>query len=291
MSEHPRIIVLNGLRRSGTSIVWNILESHPSVCSPLGETGEIIYRELLKWLPALPTKLIVRTALTWSGAPLTLARRFDGAIKKALWAGKLANIKDPDNRFKYEGVPYSPEEIASAVLCLKSVNLDTFLVGYFARHYDDVRFIGLIRNGYAILDGAMRHGDTAEKAGRDYLRVGQRMIRDAREQSKYLLLKFEDVLEDPFAAAARLYEFTGLEPVELQKLRLKSKRVLSRDGRHEVRFGDEDRKYWFDREQIWSILDKGINRTQLDRLSAKDVRTFERHASPVLEHFGYAAQE
>jgi len=289
--KHRRILVLNGLRRGGTSIVWNILESHPGICSPLEETGQLIYPELLTWLPELATKLVVRTTLTRSWAPSALVRHFDDDIQRVLWERKRSNLEDPDNKYKYEGEPYLPDEIDEALLCLKSVNLDTFLVDYFARFYENARFIGLIRNGYAILNGAMRRGDSAEKVGRDYRRVGQKMIQDERERSDYMLLKFEDVLAEPFEAAARLFEFAGVAPVRLDKLRLKSKRVLSPDGQHEVRFGEEDRKYWFGPDQIWSILDKDVNKTQVDRLSSEDLHTFERHAGPVLDHFGYSIRD
>ena len=40
---NQKVIVINGFQRGGTNIVYNIFQSHPSVCSPNNlETGEII---------------------------------------------------------------------------------------------------------------------------------------------------------------------------------------------------------------------------------------------------------
>jgi len=289
MTCNPRIIVLNGFRRGGTNIVWNILESHPQVCSPMRETGQILYSEGLPWLPDLPAKLVLRAVLTQpfiSRSPI--GRHFDRLIQRALFAHKMENLTEADNRFKFDGVPYSAEEVENSVLCVKSVNLDASLTPYFARYYPHSTFIGLMRNGYAICNGMMRRGETAKRAGQVYRRIGRRMIEDHRAFSRHMLLRFEDVLKDPFAVATELFTFAGLDPTRLEKLRLKSKKVLTGDGQHAPRFGEEDRKYWFDRSQIWQILDPGIDETQVQLLTRDDRRTFEKYAAPVLEYFGYA---
>ncbi len=287
--RNQRLIVLNGFRRGGTSIVWNILESHPQVCSPLRETGEIIYSDLLPWLSELPTKLIVRTVLgSRRLMKLSIGARFDGVIQQSLWNRKLGNLEDAETRYKYDGVRYSAPEIESTVLCLKSVNRDTYLTEYFATYYPDTTFIGLMRNGYAICNGMMRRGDSAERAGKVYRRIGERMIEDQRKYPRYKLVKFEDVLEDPFGVASEIYEFSRLQPVRLDKLRLKSKKVLSRGGDHVTRFGEEDRKYWLDRAQIRTVLDSDVNEVQAGFLERKDRLAFEKHARPILDHFQYS---
>lgn len=288
-ARNPRVIVVNGFRRGGTSIVWNILESHPQVCSPLRETGEIIYEDVLPWLPELPTKLILRTVLRNRALMrLPLGAYFDEVIQNSLWTRKLGNFSDPDNRHKFDGVAYTAREVDEAVLCLKSVNWDTYLTEYFATYYPDTTFIGLMRNGYALCNGMIRRGDAAEKAGKVYRRIGERMIADQKKYPRYKLIRFEDVLKDPFAMATELYEFSRLNPARLDALRLKSKRVLSQRGEHETRFGEEDHKYWFDRDQIWAILDEQVNETQASFLSKEDRLTFERHAQPVLDYFQYS---
>ena len=37
------ILVINGLSRGGSNILWNILQSHQKVVSPIHETGEVFY--------------------------------------------------------------------------------------------------------------------------------------------------------------------------------------------------------------------------------------------------------
>jgi Sulfotransferase family len=287
--EFPRLIVLNGFRRGGTSIVWNILESHPQVSSPLSETGQIIYADVLPWLPETPTKLIVRSVLRNRRLRKSpLGARFDREIRESLRKRRLRNLEDPETRFGYDGVPYTASEIESTVLCLKSVNWDGCLTEYFHTCYPETTFIGLMRNGYAICNGMMRRGDTAERAGKIYRRVGERMIEDERKYPRYRVVKFEDVLRDPFAAASELYRFSGLSPVHLDKLRLKSKRVLSRSGDHETRFGEEDRRYWLDRTQIRKVLDSDVNEVQAGFLTPRERQAFEKYARPVLDHFQYS---
>lgn len=55
--KNSKIVVLNGLERGGTDIVWNILQTHPQLCSPELETGEILLNEVFRWAP---TKIIRR---------------------------------------------------------------------------------------------------------------------------------------------------------------------------------------------------------------------------------------
>lgn len=290
MNSNKRgIVLLNGFRSGGTSIVWNILESHPQVCSPLHETGEIISKDIFKWLPEQSAKIIIINILRYHKIlKLPVKYYFDPLIQRLLMKRKLDNFQDIDHRYKYDGVPYTMEEINDTVLCLKSVNWDNYLTDYIANYFENYTFFGLIRNGYAVCDGLIRRGYSAKRAGKIYHRFGQQMIKDRGKYDRYMILKFEDVLRDPFAMACEIFKFAGLEPPCLDKLRLKSKRVLSKTGMHISRFGKENRKYWFDKQTIQDFLKQNINEVQIKSLSKNDRLVFEKYAEPTLEYFGYS---
>ena len=283
--KNDQVILINGFGRGGTNIVWNLLQSHPSVCSALYETGEILY--------PMPRRRggwgMIRRFLADVVPPRAFLRRAVGNwVDSRLFELKLRNLDDPDNRFKAEGVLYSREEVAAAALCLKSINEDIALTRFFASIYPDLSIVGVLRNGYALCDGWTRRGKSAREIARLYRRYGEMMIEDSARYPRYRLIRFEDVLADPFRVSAELNRFAGLEPAVLDRLRLKSKRVVSESGRHEARYGEENVKYWFDRETIQSALDASIDRIQVGRMTDEDRAVFEKEAKPVLDHFGYA---
>ena len=211
-------------------------------------------------------------------------------IDQLFYRWKLTNLEHPENSMKADGVPYMAEEVERSVLCLKSTNFDINLINCFQRMYSDVYCIGLIRDGYSLCNGRIRRGQSPEVAGQQYRQIGQQMIDRAADTERFLLLRFEDVLADPFVTAERLYAFCKLQPLTVPKLRLKSKRVLTSENKHKPLFGEENRKYWFDRTSISHVLDKKIDRLQASQLSPEDRARFENEAFPVLESLGYAAE-
>jgi hypothetical protein len=278
--KNRRVIVLNGFRRGGTSIVWNLLQSHPSICGAGRETGEILFEQVFRRAPALARTVLASEAMVRSPLGFLLGTIVD----RALHARKLANQGRTDT---YHGAPCTAEDLESAALCLKSVDDDIPLTGFLARVYPEAAFIGLMRNGYALCNGWMRRGMSAWTAGQTYRRIGEAMIDHQRRLPRYRIIRFEDVLRDPFGMAEILFAFVQVDPVTLDKLRLKSKRVIAEDRSHAVRFGAEGRKYWVDRTQIRDILDPSIDDKQAASLTRRDRLAFAKHAGPILERFGY----
>ena len=281
-----RIIVINGLPYGGTNILWNIIQSHPHIVSPHGETGEIIFHQLLRWIP---TDLLY---------PVLTKSRFLGAILHPIIAQhlnhqKLKNINDPDDRFQYPDVKYTLKTLNESFICCKSTGREIELTSYFASNYRNPYFIGLIRNGYAWCNSWMRRldipsrGGDADTAGKKYVAWANRMINDAEQYEKYLLLRFEDCIEDPFGVSETIFNFLNISPTKLDSIRLKSKKQILPDGDHQVRYGEQNRKYWFTRNTIGELLDIQVNANQIDLLSSKDKAAFEKHANTVLKYFCY----
>ena len=284
--KNSRVIVLNGFSRGGTNIAWNLLQSHPDVCSPILETGELLYRRLFRLFPKSWTRRMLGQSRFLDSIPGRLVQQ---QIDQLFYRWKLKNLGHRDNGMKEDGVPYTAEEVKRSVLCLKSTNFDIGLIDCFQRMYSDVYCIGLVRDGYSLCNGRVRRGQSAEVAGQQYRQIGQQMIERAADTDRFLLLRFDDVLKDPFGTAERLYAFCKLQPLSVPKLRLKSKRVLTANRKHEPLFGEENRKYWFDRAAISGVLDSNIDQVQASQLSPEDLARFEKHALSVLECLGYAA--
>ena len=100
------------------------------------------------------------------------------------------------------------------------------------------------------------------------------------------MIKFEDILQQPFDVAEDLFAFVDARPRQLDRLRFKSKKVIGDQGEHRVTFGNEHRKYWFDRKSN-QILDPSVNQRQMDRLSGEMIDEFNKEAGSALDFFGY----
>jgi hypothetical protein len=269
---NTRVIILSGFARGGTNIAWNILQSHPDICAPMYETGELFSRS---WSLRLCGLLSGRT---------DACQRI---IDTSLFRSKLISLEHPDNKFIAEGKIYTKKQVANAALNLKSVNNDIFLTDTLLKVYPDLYFIGLVRNGYALCDGYLRRGGTATEAGRLYHRIAKEMKRYSDIIPRFKMIKFEDILQQPFDIAEELFTFTDVSPKKLERLRLKSKKVINKQGEHKATFGKENRKYWFDRNNIGQILNPNVNQTQMDRLTDETIHEFNREAGFALEFFGY----
>jgi len=272
--KNKKVVVLSGFARGGTNIAWNLLQSHPGICSPIFETGEIFRKS---WTLRLCRFISEQFAFT----------QCNRLIDAQLFKFKLQTLEHPDNKFIAEGKLYTNEQVAKTVLCLKSVDDDIFLTDLFLRVYPDLYFIALSRNGYAVCDGHIRRNGTAAEAGRLYNRIAEKMKRYADLIPQFKVIKFEEILQRPFDVAEDMFYFLDVSPRRLEKLRLKSKKVTNNQGEHRVTFGTQNRKYWFDRNTINQILDPNVNQTQINRLPNSTIDEFRRKASSALEFFEY----
>lgn len=288
--KNDKIIVINAFSRGGSNIAWNIMQSHPDVCSAMLETDQILY-------PRRPRRLRVAirpfyTNKITASAPVVkvVGRVMDGRF----YSLKLRNLADPENKYRTEGALYTREEIDRSVLCLKSLDQDIDLTDLMARIYgrENCYFVGLVRNGYALCEGWLRRGrhKTAQERGAMYRKYVEKMQEDSQRYPHYTIVRLEDILEDPFGEAEKLYEFAELNPTRLEKLRFKVKKVLSESGEHRATYGEENHKYWFTRENVHELLVPDVSSVQASKLSPEDREAFEREAMAALERFGYFAR-
>ncbi|MFW2440081.1 MAG: hypothetical protein ACN4GR_11990 [Arenicellales bacterium] len=277
---NKKVIVVSGFPFGGTNVIWNLLQSHPDVCSAGKETNELLYPSRRFRSPFRPLLLsLCNNKLTAPSIERWMDRRF--------YRAKMNNINNQFNQYMNEKRKYTRDEIASTALCLKSLHWEIDFNPTYARMYDEIYFVGVVRNGYAWCEGWMRRGGNAKTAGEFYQQYSDVMLNQANRLGRYKFIKLEDALTEPFGIAEELYKFTQLEPTTLPKLRLKSKKVISDHGNHEVRYGNENSKYWFDRDEIKGILDPGISDIQAARLDSENRAIFSSEALSALKKFGY----
>ncbi|MCB0208241.1 MAG: sulfotransferase [Anaerolineae bacterium] len=278
------VVVINAFTRGGSNILWNILQSHPDICSPIYETGQVLYPFKGAWIigdilrPIYASEAICKHLLIKLIGPW---------IDRRLYTFKLKNLNNEDNRYRYENVPYTKAQLETTTLCLKSIDQDIKLNRLLSTIYEKIAFIGLVRNGYALCEGWMRRGLSAKSAGILYQSVVDKLLEDKNYYLRHLILRFEDILTNPFGTAHLLYKFLKLDPVQLNKLRLKSKRIINNTGDHKAAFGEENKKYWFNQSEIEKVLISDISKTQANRLSEHDRRQFEAYAKSALQYFNY----
>lgn len=102
---------------------------------------------------------------------------------------KLQDFTHPDNRFKFEGIPYTKGEVENAVLCRKSISRDIYLTELLSRVYEECFFVGLVRNGFALCEGWVRRGRSSQACGRAYREIGEKMIEDSQGYEHYLIVR------------------------------------------------------------------------------------------------------
>ena len=83
-------------------------------------------------------------------------------------------------------------------------------------------------------------------------------------------------MANPFDVSAEIFSFVDVKPVKLDRLRLKSKRVISAAGEHSPAFGHESQKSWFTKETIGTVIDSNVDQRQQGRLSDQDIIEFNR---------------
>lgn len=277
MTKNPDVIAVSGFSRGGTSLVWNLLNSHPDICAPLSETNEIVENNRsLRVLFRFPTSMRGRRG--------RIARWW---VDRSFHQAKLAALDHEDLQFKSPGEVYTKDKASSCTLALKSIDGGIRLTDGLLHVYPNLAIICVVRNGYAVLEGSLRRGLDPEVVGRRYARNGARMVELSLRHRRTRIVKFEDVLREPFNAAERMYEFVGLPKHDTGLLRLKAKGVIDDTGSHNPRFGQLDRYYWISRDEISTAVDPRVDDRQALRLDRSSIEAFLRHAEPVMDHFGY----
>lgn len=281
--KNERVIVVNGMQRGGTNIVWNLLQSHPDIVSPVLETGEIIYPA---WMGRGPVGRVLRHTTR-----RLMAAGFDPCLRyvaRRLSRHKMNTLHHPDNRYRTKKEVYTPEQIRRAMLATKSVGKDIEITPALMRYFNEACTVSVIRNGFTVCEGWTRRGIPLEKAAAAYDRALNEILAQNEALDRHLLVRFEDCVSDPFGAMARLCRFVGVDPAEVPRIRVKNKKTIAADGSHKVNSGKtEGAKVWVGPEEVRRYLDPAVTDRQLERLSRPDREIVARIAGHTMARAGY----
>ena len=288
-------IFVNGFQRGGTTILMSLVSSHSKVRILGSEVHQIFYgretESAEKWVRRFfhaPVVLTTRRHVFWpyrlyerGPLPYPVARYID----LLLYLHKITaqNVHDLDS-----SATSSLKHKSKARMVCKCVNGVVLATPIFAHMYPDATFIALVRNGLALCEGFMRRGWSAERIGRMYQTICERMIYDASQLENYQLVRFEDLLHDPVSTVRRVYENVGLDIKETKKFKLRAKKSMDKDGRRSTAFGQEKEISWHNLEDIGNYLRKDVNENQIARLSERDKAGFLQYAQAAMSHFGYS---
>ena len=190
--DEKRWVFVVGCYNSGTTLLHDILASHPRVAH-LPQEGQYCTDQL-----PVPSRLGLPRA--WALAP----ERFipkpghepDAERLRRQWCGMMSDPRRPI--FLEKSIPNAAR------------------IRWLAQQFPGARFLALMRNGYAVAEGIRRKaGHPLELAARQWRVSNQIMLEQLSQVEHGLLLRYEELTGDPGATLGRVLEFLELDPAHL----------------------------------------------------------------------------
>ena len=170
-------IFVNGFSRGGTTILTNLLASHPDVCL-IGETHHVFkghritdspWRVISKCLRHDAPILVGHGQDFFSPRLIkprkSLSQWAQKRIDRILYREKLRSQHPLLNRYKSADAEYTPDELLQARLLCKNIDGMVYANDAFAEMYPDATFLGLVRNGLAVCEGHLPPWATGRRDG------------------------------------------------------------------------------------------------------------------------------
>jgi Sulfotransferase family len=142
---------------------------------------------------------------------------------------------------------------------------------WLQRAFPRAAFIGVVRNGYAVVEGIKRKGNKAANRGaRHWKLVNEIMLDDAPRVGRFLMVRYEDFVTVPHEVLPRLARFLDLpnEDLEVGFARINGSPTAS--SRTAV---------------------QNMNAASIQRLSQEELQTITREAGELLSRLGYSRWE
>jgi len=296
-------IFIGAFARGGSTILLNLIASHPDVCS-VAETHQVfkgrshvespwksLERSLLHDLPVLVSTAQDLFSTRVLRPRKRVSKRVQRFIDRVLYRDKLRSRTVHFNLLKGPNSEYTLQEIAESRLIAKNLNGAIFLSDMFAEMYPDAKFVYLARNGLALCEGYMRRGRSPEWTADCYRTVVGRMMNDCARLPGATIVRFEEILDNPVDELLALYAKLDLDLARVSHVRLQLRKTIDERGRHRLENGSECDVVWCDLLDIKSHLDRDINDRQIRRLSASDRNAFLRKAGDAMEQLGYSTRQ
>lgn len=153
-------------------------------------------------------------------------------------------------------------------MILEKTTANAVRMPWLQRAFPRAAFIGIVRNGYAVVEGIKRKGNKAvDRGARHWKRVNEIMLDDAKRVSKFLLVRYEDLVTSPQETLPRLASFLELTTEELEEAFARVDRNPTESSRTSIR---------------------DMNALSLQRLDQQELQTITHEAGELLVELGYA---
>jgi hypothetical protein len=97
-------------------------------------------------------------------------------------------------------------------MILEKTTANAVRMRWLQRAFPEAAFLGIVRNGYAVVEGIKRKGGKSVARGaRHWRQVNEIMLKDAKHVKKFLLVRYEDFVTAPRETLSRIAEFLGLQ--------------------------------------------------------------------------------
>jgi len=297
---NKRPVFLNCFGGGGSTMLVNLLISHPNVCLSAGETHNVFkpgtrfdsgWRGIKKRiLYDYPIRILAgqdvfgRRVLKERKPISSSLQRY---IDRILYNCRFEVMVESHNLYKAEGAEYTREELANCRLLTKGLDGVVYTVNIFREMYPDAVFLALVRNGLAACEGRTRRGGSAERFGHVYSAVVKKMLALAGEMPNYHVLRYEEMVSQPIEFMRKVYGLVGLDPAEVPKVRLESRPVTDRQGARVILKGSQRRVYWYGLDDLRGYIRSDINENQIRQLLPADREKFLSLARKTMEQLGY----
>ena len=195
-----------GCYNSGTTLVREILGSHPDI--------ETLPREGVRFTDILPAP----EELGWT----------------RMWVGCVEHMKLPESYGDTEArkiqKDWSPLWGRKGNVFLEKSITNITRMEWLDSHFKNAKFIGIVRNGYAVSEGIRRRaapcgpvkeiypsGYSIDMAGEQWLEANKCLLDSHTQVAQYHQITYEDLTADPYDVVAGIMEFIGVSPEVMRK--------------------------------------------------------------------------
>lgn len=239
-------VFIAGCYNSGTTLLNSLLGSHPSV-SALPTEGQYLTDQL-------PTDHEIGLSRMWT-------------VREDMYRLDGSSVGPDVIRIKKE---WGSRHDRSRPVLLECTPANVARMRWLDKNFENAHFVAIVRNGYAVAEGIRRKGRPSEnlarwpiaRAASQWERSNEIMLEDSAHLKKFLLIKYEDLVEDPVAGLNQICRF--------------------------LEVGED----LIDPEGDWHVHERSgpisnMNAKSVAALSSQDIMQIEKHALPMLRRFDY----
>ncbi len=289
-------IFVTGFSQGGTSIMTNLLASHPGVCTVgeipsvfqgsrvLDSAWQMLSKAITHDLPLLLASgsELVRP-INWA-ALNPIGARTQVYIRNVLRRAKMNSAHEYLNFFKSPGKRYTNVERDQARLLGQYVDGMSFLNDSMLQMYPEAEFVGVIRNGLAVCEGHVRQGKSASKVGRLYRLMVEKMLADRQCSPNFHVIRFEDLSQQPLQYLKHLIVRLGLNPFQLNHVHLDRPTQPTDFNLESI---ETTNQQWTKLSDLPQQLDPDADDRQIRQLRPTHREQFLREAGSTMEQLGY----